>query len=126
MIENTSGASIIRSDPTGNIFGQDPQLLPLGNYGGQTKTHALRLTSPAIDKGKSFGNTTDQRGLTRPFDNPLIPNATGGDGADIGAFERQSSDVPIGVAFDFDGDGKTDISVFSPVGRRMVVFAKFG
>jgi hypothetical protein len=31
--------------------------------------------------------TTDQRGVTRPYDIPHISNATGGDGSDIGAFE---------------------------------------
>jgi hypothetical protein len=43
--------------------------------------------SPAIDKGKSFGLTTDQRGLPRALDFPSIANASGGDGSDIGAFE---------------------------------------
>ncbi|MDQ3129811.1 MAG: carboxypeptidase regulatory-like domain-containing protein [Acidobacteriota bacterium] len=57
--------------------------------GGTTPTHALMTGSPAIDKGISFGLTTDQRGLTRPVDNTSITNATGGDGADIGAFEVQ-------------------------------------
>jgi hypothetical protein len=31
--------------------------------------------------------TTDQRGVTRPTDNPSIANAAGGDGSDIGAYE---------------------------------------
>lgn len=35
--------------------------------------------------------TTDQRGFLRPFDDPSIPNAPGGDGADIGAFEIQAA-----------------------------------
>ncbi len=43
--------------------------------------------SPAIDKGKSFGVTTDQRGVGRPYDFSSITNATGGDGSDIGAVE---------------------------------------
>ena len=43
--------------------------------------------SPAIDKGNSFSLTTDQRGSARPADNLTIANATGGDGADIGAYE---------------------------------------
>ena len=118
LITDTGGTTI-SGDTTGNIIGIDPQLLPLGNYGGTTQTHALRPTSPVIDKGKSFGITTDQRGRTRPFDNPNIPNSQGGDGADIGAFERQSPDTPVGVVFDFDGDTKTDIDI-SPFGRRMV------
>ena len=61
----------------------------LAYNGGQTNTHALMTGSPAIDKGNSFGLTTDQRGLGRPADNPSITNATGGDGSDIGAFEVQ-------------------------------------
>jgi len=62
---------------------------PLQNNGGPTPTHALGAGSIAIDKGHSSGSTTDQRGLTRPCDNASIANATGGDGADVGAFEVQ-------------------------------------
>ena len=62
---------------------------PLQNNGGTTPTHALLAGSIAIDKGNSSGETTDQRGLTRPCDDATIANATGGDGADAGAFEVQ-------------------------------------
>jgi predicted outer membrane repeat protein len=65
----------------------DPLLGPLGDNGGPTLTHALLPGSPAIDKGSSFGVTTDQRGEPRPFDFASVPNAAGGDGSDIGAFE---------------------------------------
>ena len=66
----------------------DPKLGPLQDNGGPTFTHALLLGSPAIDKGKNFStSTTDQRGRPRTYDNPAIPNAAGGDGTDIGAFE---------------------------------------
>lgn len=112
LIENISGTSI-QGDTTGNITGVDPQLLPLGNYGGLTLTHALNPHSPAIDAGKSFGLTTDQRGLQRPVDN-ITPNAPGSDGSDIGAFEVQASKFFSTAPFDFDGDGKSDISVFRP------------
>jgi predicted outer membrane repeat protein len=57
-----------------------------------TPTHAPLVGSPAIDQGKSFGLTTDQRDyshLLRPVDQSGINNATNGDGADIGAFELQ-------------------------------------
>ena len=67
----------------------NPQLDALKNNGGATKTMALLLNSPAIDKGNSNVALTlpaDQRGRGR-YDNPLIPNASGGNGADIGAFE---------------------------------------
>ncbi len=65
----------------------NPLLDALGNYGGTTPTHRLQATSPAIDKGKSFGSTGDQRSFERPFDDDTIPPASGGDDADIGAFE---------------------------------------
>jgi hypothetical protein len=56
-------------------------------------THSLLCTSPAIDKGKAFGLTTDQRGITRTLDlaDASYPNASGGDGTDIGAYETQSA-----------------------------------
>jgi hypothetical protein len=59
--------------------------VPAAN-GGPTYTVRPLPGSPAIDQGKSFGLLTDQRGRTRPFDNPN-PNAPAGDGSDIGAFE---------------------------------------
>ncbi len=52
---------------------------------------ALMPGSPAIDAGNSFGLSTDQRGDPRPVDFSGIPNAAGGDGADIGAFEVQQA-----------------------------------
>jgi hypothetical protein len=56
----------------------------------------LQAGSPAVDKGTSSGLTgilnTDQRGAgyLRKFDNTAVANANGGDGTDIGAFERQT------------------------------------
>ena len=47
--------------------------------------------SPAIDQGKSFGRSADQRGRHRPHDFTSIPNAPGGNGSDIGAFELNGS-----------------------------------
>ena len=59
----------------------NPQLAPLGNYGGSTQTHALLPYSPALNAGNNanapVGN--DQRGATRIF----------GGVVDIGAFESQ-------------------------------------
>lgn len=88
LIENTTGATITGTT-TGNLTGVDPNLGPLQDNGGATQTHALLSGSPAIDQGESFNSTTDQRGLTRPFDNPSVPNSAGGNGSDIGAFEVQ-------------------------------------
>jgi hypothetical protein len=52
-------------------------------------------TSPVIDKGSSFGLSTDQRGVQRPIDFPSIPNssASGADGSDIGAIELQPANA---------------------------------
>jgi CSLREA domain-containing protein len=69
--------------------GVDPMRDPLANNGGPTQTMALQEGSPAIDKGKSFGATTDQRGQPRPVDFLDIPNARRGDGSGIGAYEVQ-------------------------------------
>ena len=62
----------------------DPQLAPLGNYGGPTPCMALLATSPAIDNANPADfPATDQRAYWRPI----------GEGADIGAYEYGS--VPI-------------------------------
>ena len=81
----------------GDQINTAPMLGPLQDNGGPTFTHALLTGSPAIDKGKNMdGLTTDQRGpgFVRTFDNPSIPNAIGGDGTDIGAFEVQAPPSP--------------------------------
>ena len=67
----------------------DPLLGSLQMNGGPTPTLALLPGSPAIDQGKSFGMRIDQRGRNRPYNNPHIPNASGGNGCDIGAYEVQ-------------------------------------
>jgi hypothetical protein len=61
-----------------------PQLMPLGNNGGPTQTHALMPSSPALDTGdpagcsyKSTALATDQRGM------PRVDNGR----CDIGAVE---------------------------------------
>lgn len=76
----------------------DPRLLILTNNGGTIPTHALNGASPAIDKGNSFGATTDARGLPRPVDLAGYANAAGGNGADIGAFEAQLAPTAASVS----------------------------
>jgi hypothetical protein len=72
----------------------DPLLAPLGDYGGATRTHALLLSSPALDKGlNSLAGSTDQRSAPRPFDLPGVTNGGAGIYADIGAFEAGESTV---------------------------------
>src|SRR5207247_1680861 len=75
-----------------DLKGGDPKLGPLKDNGGPTDTIALLTGSPAIDQGTSNGLTgkliTDQRGVGyKRTINKGVPNATGGDGTDIGAFE---------------------------------------
>ena len=84
----TNGGYNLDSDNTcgfgtnnNSLSGVDPMLGPLADNGGPTKTHALLAGSPAIDKGNSFGATTDQRGVTRPQ----------GAASDIGSFESEST-----------------------------------
>ncbi len=73
----TRGSASINETGT-NLFGVDPLLTPLGNFGGPTMTHALLPGSPALARGSNPRNLpTDQRGSPR----------FAGTGVDIGAFE---------------------------------------
>ena len=66
------------------ITGQDPKLGPLADNGGPTQTLALLPGSPAIDAGdNSTCETTDQRGVARPYDGDHNGSAI----CDMGAFE---------------------------------------
>jgi hypothetical protein len=76
-------------DEATDLAGVVAGLEPLADNGGPTPTHALRADSPALDRGNSFGSSTDQRGLPRPSDFASVSNTEGGDGSDIGAFELQ-------------------------------------
>ena len=72
-----------------DIRDTDPLLGPLALFSNsRTPTHALLDGSPAIDQGHSFGITTDQRDRLRPVNIATLPDAVGGDGSDIGAFEK--------------------------------------
>ncbi|VTT97594.1 Uncharacterized protein OS=Roseiflexus sp. (strain RS-1) GN=RoseRS_4272 PE=4 SV=1 [Gemmataceae bacterium] len=65
-----------------NLIGGDPLLAPLGDYGGPTRTMALRRGSPAIDAGTAAGApAADQRGAARVG------------AVDIGAFEFRPTAV---------------------------------
>jgi CSLREA domain-containing protein len=87
FIEDVEGCTIA-GVTTGNITSRNPQLFPLDENGGPTKTHALRQGSDAVDAGNpaapgsnaSACEMTDQRGTRRPQ----------GSRCDIGAFERES------------------------------------
>jgi fibronectin-binding autotransporter adhesin len=87
--DQSSGFSGATSDQVGTTAAAiNPQLGPLQNNGGPTDTMTPLGNSPAVDQGKSFGLTVDQRNHSRPFDEASIPNAT--DGTDIGAVETDA------------------------------------
>ncbi|CAA9258002.1 MAG: hypothetical protein AVDCRST_MAG42-2575 [uncultured Chthoniobacterales bacterium] len=67
----------------------DARLGELAHNGGPTFTKAVLAGSPAIDQGLS-SLPTDQRGAARRFDVAGTPNAEGGDGSDVGAFELRT------------------------------------
>jgi hypothetical protein len=93
LIGSTAGIVEITGDKTGNQRNVDPLLGVLRNNGGPTMTLALHPGSPAIDKGDSGAAVADQRGSSRPVDDPNLANAQEGNGADIGAFEVQPADA---------------------------------
>ncbi len=112
LVQSAGYAGVQDTVAGSNIIGQDPQLGPLQDNGGPTFTMKPGSTSPVIDKGSAFGQTDDQRGLTRPFDQPDVANSTaaGADGSDMGAVELQDGDVPPPMTFNVtntndDGDG---------------------
>ena len=79
LFETTAGATITMDEGAmGDITGEDPQLGSLADNGGPTRTHAIALSSPAVNTGMT-ALTIDQRGATR--------RGT----ADIGAFESDAA-----------------------------------
>lgn len=65
-------------------------LLPLGDYGGPTPTHALSPASPATDRALAAAcPDADQRGMPRPVDG----NGDGIAQCDAGAVELQGTDT---------------------------------
>jgi len=85
-----------------SLNGVNPDLAPLGNYGGPTPTMALLPGSPAIDAADLADfPATDQRGVPRPF----------GPAPDIGAFESTYSTTISGVITGLmQGDQATIVS----------------
>ena len=59
----------------------------LRDNGGPTPTHALIERGHAVDAGYCPGDSRDQRGFPRLYDDPQRPNV--GDACDIGAYEWQ-------------------------------------
>lgn len=103
--------------PSYSLIGGDPNLLPLGNYGGPTMTMPPRPGSPAIDAGDNSlakdadGNAliSDQRGQPRILDG----NGDGTATVDIGAVEFQPA-LNIG---DINQDGHIDADDYFLIDR---------
>ncbi|MBV9354955.1 MAG: IPT/TIG domain-containing protein, partial [Chloroflexi bacterium] len=96
LIRNASAVSGGNAPTTdsSDIIGRDPQLGPLTANGGPTPTMAPTLSSPVLDRGKSFGLGSDQRGQSRPFALPGVTGVpAGGDRADIGAVEQHTPSI---------------------------------
>lgn len=104
----TAGMPNANSDFVGtNVSPINPQLAPLGNYGGTTPTRALLQNSLAINNGtncvvnnscapiSSFALATDQRGALRQI----------GSAVDIGAFEANITIAPESLI-----NGNTDVN----------------
>lgn len=89
LVQEPSGVSFV--DAGGSVIGEDPLLGPLADHGGPTDTLLPASNSSVIDRGDAFGQTTDQRGLPRPVDDPKVPDAA--DGSDIGALELSQPEL---------------------------------
>jgi predicted outer membrane repeat protein len=117
------GGNIVRTLGSALGFGAldqlnaNPNLQPLGNYGGPTQTHAILLGSIAIDRGLnanvSATTTTDQRGAPRFLDGPSVGNAVDVGAVEFGAFfvntTADSIDVNPGDGLAQDGLGQTSL-----------------
>lgn len=111
----------------------DPRLYPLGNYGGNSPTHALRSNSTAIDTGSSSPYAGDQRGAPRSIGivdkgafefSPMVLN-TAHSGA--GSLRQAIIDSPTDgiVIFDPDHFAATsrtiDINSDLPINKNLTI-----
>ena len=104
----------------GDQQGVDALLMPLGDYGGPTPSHALRPGSPAIEGGSNAHCPAgDQRGVARPFDGDNSGTAV----CDIGAVEAERQLVIADTSV-VEGTGGMSTAVFTvtlaPAGSQPV------
>ena len=96
LIQRPAGVTIDATVAGSNLFNVDPLLGALADNGGTTRTMRLNSGSPALDAGRTpAGEDSDQRGVERPIDLRAADNAAGGDGADIGAYERRGQPIVV-------------------------------
>lgn len=99
----------------GDQVNKDPQLGPLQGNGGPTETMLPAVSGPAVDQGTTFGLLADQRKVVRPINFPSIPDAAGGNGADVGAVELQpASALTLGKLSKNKKKGTATLSVTLP------------
>ncbi|MEM8642571.1 MAG: choice-of-anchor Q domain-containing protein, partial [Cyanobacteria bacterium P01_G01_bin.54] len=100
LIGDTAGATITTS--THNLTDLDPGLLALGDYGGDTQTHALRPESVAINAGSNALTTvtTDQRGVSRSFEGTVDIGAYESHGFSLAAITTDRDTTPNTTSFD--------------------------
>jgi hypothetical protein len=115
----STGYSIVSGSGTGDLpVGSNLMLGPLADNGGPTKTHMPAFdtsvaanNSPLIDAGSNSASLgSDQRGLARSYDNPVVGSTKT---VDIGAVEAQPVGLPIaaGNASDVTTTGATSYQV---------------
>ncbi len=85
LIGNSSECSL--TPVSGDLLDVNPVLGPLQDNGGSTYTHALLLTSPAINAGNPSG-CIDHQGIPLTTDQRGLPRAQR---CDIGSFELQGN-----------------------------------
>lgn len=110
LIESTTGTTITGTT-TGNKTGVDPVLGALQSNGGETFTRAIGASSPATNAGNNSLAIDLSTGQPLTFDQRNFFSRFAGGTVDMGAFEFTATPR---ITFDFDGDGKTDISIFRP------------
>lgn len=91
LIGDAATAGGLAHGVNGNLVGVDPQLMPLADNGGPTQTHAIALTSPALNSGAN-AEALEGDGVT-----PLAFDQRGtgytrivSGVVDIGAYENQT------------------------------------
>lgn len=144
-----SGFQALATDQAGSPQAVlDAQLGPLQLNGGATSTRMPEWGSPLIDQGTVHQVIqSDQRGNSRTHNFSQVPNASGGNGSDVGSLERQQRGTlrvsapslelevaaesmqsePVALVCEaLDVAGAIDISVLPPFEVSLSAFAGFG